>query len=1511
MANHSNAMQRSIHIFLCWWVGLLMLGCSDEATLSESTRAEQSDLTFPVTITLSTPNPVAPTAPVLNGSSSVSLGARAEVVSGMTVSMGSAGLQTQPDALLNETWSRGTAVLRDRVRVRGTLHARTRTNGSSVAVTTWDQNPAFDPAQTLSWKVDYPAGPAADLTLNSGVSAPLAPGKHGNVTLNSQSTLTLQTGTYYLTSLIMQSASTVRLEQASGPVVIYVTNGLTLRGTFVPVTGTAPDLLVAHLGTTPVIVETPFNGALLAPFTSLTFRSLATAHTGFFFAKNTVLDAGAKVTYRRPLAVIGAAGKSGGKCLELVAAGVPPTELFKYCDGCDVPIDSDVDGIEDCAEDCDFDANKTVPLICGCGVPETDTDSDGTPDCIDPCDLDPANTAPGQCGCTSSNPSVRPPRPAGTKCTDTAGPVSGTATCNGSGVCGNPGPSNPGGCRLVNNERSAYWFCPGPATQNAAAAACRARGMALVRIDGFTENSFLQRRVTKPTWIGANSITTSGNWRWSVPANNNGDQFWAGAANGQQQNALFSFWAAGSPATQRCAVIRAGNARWQDVDCNQALGFVCEFHAPASPQPTLDDLVPPSGDPGQPVAPIPDATCITSSQAFLLPEHVVPDPNGIDEFVPFQTNAEAGIFEGPAQMQPPRNQPQTCIAPVGEDRAAGIGVPSEGYGCQFTPIANEPAGFICLTDEDCDPLGPNLSCRQVQDQPGCLPRNGVLCTGKPHCGTMLCPPQPAGVETCQTFDVCDPGSTFTPDDNGTDLVPEQFDPGSMFPGGQVPNVQPSASYQDDPDQLGGKAHKWCFMDAQNDIGPADKGQDQKVGQANGGSKLSFKFDPNLTFQADVNPLSLGETDLRVLAKAELATHVKLTDFIGATFDRKVLSAVAELEAHRCTVRSDNTEFAVFGVDFLDIDQVPQFNTSDRNRSTIGGKDFFDATHRCNVAVGKALTAINRAKKAFRDVQQLIEQFKTFKLDGKNLANLCRTVLTPLEEAGVTIPGFPDGLSCPAGEPTEVTINRFLDYYQAPGFGAISGMREAIGELRSATDALFAGLNQRFEFGPEPKGESRTLVEAQFQIGPVPCLLEISAFYSYGVNGYFELAFKPPFNPFADPPEDGQPQKNEVAKVRAGVMPYASAGLSAFVGAGKRLGPFSASLGIEGSVRLASIRAPIFAGAGLGAEVQVDNRSLAPDIATVLGAATGIPTHLGVPKSFKFFVWYEYGAMLEAADILRGEVNGRLRIKFAFFSRTWKKRLVKFNGLRPITVHLVSGKAGNDPAVNEKPGEVQYEDRDGNPATATTKVVEGTTDMGLSEPQVPLLVLEPLEEDSGIEAVDPPNPEEFQSGKVQGMFYDNLCCAKLTDSAPAGTDVCLISGNRPVRGGPVPCCAGSRCAIIIDLGTRCVVDAECQPNDGYCNTTADCCDETAMCSNHRCTVGGGDCAPEGSACSENTACCNQAECSPPGGPANTCFTCPTTNGGPCQTDEDCCGGPGGGPLKCMFFEEVGNVCNDPG
>jgi len=68
--------------------------------------------------------------------------------------------------------------------------------------------------------------------------------------------------------------------------------------------------------------------------------------------------------------------------------------------GCGVPdADTDDDGVVDCKDACPKDASKQKAGVCGCGVSDRDTDRDGKADCLDDCPQDPRKTVAGVCGC--------------------------------------------------------------------------------------------------------------------------------------------------------------------------------------------------------------------------------------------------------------------------------------------------------------------------------------------------------------------------------------------------------------------------------------------------------------------------------------------------------------------------------------------------------------------------------------------------------------------------------------------------------------------------------------------------------------------------------------------------------------------------------------------------------------------------------------------------------------------------------------------------------------------------------------------------------------------------------------------------------------------------------------------------------------------------------------------------------------------------------------------------------
>jgi hypothetical protein len=954
-------------------------------------------------------------------------------------------------------------------------------------------------------------------------------------------------------------------------------------------------------------------------------------------------------------------------------------------------------------------------------------------------------------------------------------------------------------------------------------------------------------------WLGANDISISGTWRWASPAGNDGDQFWSGGPTGSPVGGLFSNWAQGAPGSQTCSVLLPFDGHWADVGCNESLGYVCGFQV-AYGVGADGGPVAPGQPPGIPDQPPDRGPCIPEPEAGLP-----------DSSTTLQSEILAARDGGPflgAAANPPANG-STCNDPT---LSNGIGLePDAGIGCDFVNVNNSSR---CVLNSDC-PAG--FLCRETKLDAGCTPPSaspGTFvkaseCGGIGHCGQLLCRPNRA---PCDEINVCNPGTTFDAGlDDASTLAPRTFNPASLFDSGVVPDAGPSPGYSDPSGPQRDTNHPWCFMHPQdpNSVQNASVPNGQLHGRSSGSAKLNFNFDPDLVFDVQANPIALGETQLKLHAKGSLRASFALNGFLGENFQGDILDASIGIAADRCSLNDTaDTTFQVFGLDAIDPFSfgIPKFDTNDPTLTP----DLSSFSKTCSDSVGQFLLFADRAKKAFRDGQQLLQQYYSAQALGKDLGHLCQDIGV----IAANVPNFPGGDVCYVDETPEFTINRFLDFYQLPGAGAVTQLRDAETSLSSATAALkkaLQPLNINAPFGQPDQQESQTIISAAFAIGPVPMVLQIDVFAGYGVPGNLQVGLDFPISLDANALDNPM----RVAGVEASVVPHADAGLSAFVGAGFDLGGLSVELGIEGAVTLADIKLPVFAGAELDELVTQDFRPLPPEVAPPIAAASGL-TQFGVPTAFKFFVKYDYGIRLDITQILGGTLNAKLHIDFLFFSRTWRKQIVKFNGFQ-LHQDIVSG--GSDPSVSTPTKGA------GNPMTpgaGTAKVAGGSAPMGRAENQVPLMVLGYLPEitDGGREG-----SVQFDAGDLQRPFYDDLCCSKQDQQCsqtPGGTPQCC-PGFSCVLNGIVTSCQKNACA---NVAAKCTQDSDCCSN--HCASDGTCSDS---------------CARQGGTCTTGGDCCPGLQC----GSLGTCvpLSCGLTDS-PCLQDEDCCSG-----LTCQS-----SICSGP-
>jgi hypothetical protein len=1143
---------------------------------------------------------------------------------------------------------------------------------------------------------------------------------------------------------------------------------------------------------------------------------------------------------------------SHGACVEGATSGqvqckcdLPYQGATCNIKGCVSQDDTDHDLVLDCLDGCPYDPLKTAPGLAGCGVPETDTDHDGTPDAIEQCPNDPNNTTSGECGCVGE----RTLKPAGTPCNDTACPLASgaTATCNGAGVCGDRSSCVPGsGCRFFDWRGSSFWACGtdagangsapvGQLSQTAAAAACDAKGLSLVRIDSPDENTFLAKLLKAPIWLGANDISVANSWRWSTAKTKDGDPFWSGGANGARVGGRFAFWNAGAPAANRCATMRPGDGRWIDSSCTEVHGYMCSFPLP---------LTQPLGPNGKPIG--------------TPPPGILGQPPALTNCVP---ETESGLPGSMAELTAEvkdsgptgasAHPPTSGACPPEDPANSALGIDGDaGNGCQPTEISN----IGCFSDAECvTKAGPGFLCRQKKDDvstchppdAGTAAANGPSasdCRGHAVCMKVTCP---ADQPPCDQINICNPGTEVDAGlDPGAQLDAGAFQPSGLF-SGTLPDASPTGTYIDLPTGIGIE-NAWCKMAPEKPVPPANQAPGGYTGNSGGSSAISFKFDPDLVFDVTPSALALGETDHVIHAQARLGASVHLNKFLGQTFTGSILDASIGILVNRCSINDTrDTSFKVLGLDLISADQlgVPLINSDDITSSCADPSSalcaLYHASDTCEKDLVQYKAYANRAKKAFRDAQQLLNQYYLARKNGHTLAaNLCHQ----LGVDTANVPAFPGGNFCPTTETPEATINRFVDYYQSTGNGQLSLFRQIAGNLTNASVAFaekftLSGPGRlSLQFGDSHGEESQTILNIPFAIGPVPMVLQVDVFAQYGVSGNFALDVEPPVGL-----EGPANVEQTVAKVDANVVPYASAGLSAFVGAGIDIGPIAATIGLEGAVTLADLKAPIFAGAGVKVAVTQDVRPLPVDIQPPVATAANAFVFGGGPKSFKYSVFYDYGAGVDLDNILSGALNGRLRIRFAFFSRTWRKQIVKFDGWSQH-IDLVHG--GSDPSVATGPQTVPTSV---DTVRNTTQVASGQNAMGLSEPEVPLMQLASLTVPSGTTGgadAGTGTSVDFDPTALQSVFYDRLCCV-----AAGGT----CEGEQL-------CCPGSTCQIPPDatllVGT---CTPQCEHIDQGCKVDNDCCNDPPTSTLNRCITSTGRCeacfSDNSKSCTEGHDCCS--------------------------------------------------------
>lgn len=155
----------------------------------------------------------------------------------------------------------------------------------------------------LALTVAFPATMQAIVEVLVGQQKTTAPGPYHKIHVATLGRLTLTSGVYFCDELWLDVGGTVLINGAQGPVFIYVRNILAAGAAVVDAAGGAPNVFIAYMGILPIVINTPFNGTLVAPNAAVSiFAVPPPGHQGAFHAKSVELETLA-VLQHRPFSV--------------------------------------------------------------------------------------------------------------------------------------------------------------------------------------------------------------------------------------------------------------------------------------------------------------------------------------------------------------------------------------------------------------------------------------------------------------------------------------------------------------------------------------------------------------------------------------------------------------------------------------------------------------------------------------------------------------------------------------------------------------------------------------------------------------------------------------------------------------------------------------------------------------------------------------------------------------------------------------------------------------------------------------------------------------------------------------------------------------------------------------------------------------------------------------------------------------------------------------------------------
>lgn len=276
--------------------GVALLGaCSSRGTEEVVGEAQQALTTCapgtPCELSFSLGKGVKTTDVALVASDSAFLGDRSVVQrsDGQPGAVGAMGTKAEigASARVGSVSTRGEAVLRSNSVVSNKLVAARVTRQTPVTAPATFTVPSGDPAK-ISWNVTFPTAHNGEVRLDPDKTRELTPGRYTTVIVNARATLKLKPGgAYYFDSFTVEPTAKVLADSSQGTAVIYVRDGMSIKGSVSATTRTG-DLLIGCFTSDAIFVESELDATIIAPKSELTIGPLngtVGRYDGSYFAR--------------------------------------------------------------------------------------------------------------------------------------------------------------------------------------------------------------------------------------------------------------------------------------------------------------------------------------------------------------------------------------------------------------------------------------------------------------------------------------------------------------------------------------------------------------------------------------------------------------------------------------------------------------------------------------------------------------------------------------------------------------------------------------------------------------------------------------------------------------------------------------------------------------------------------------------------------------------------------------------------------------------------------------------------------------------------------------------------------------------------------------------------------------------------------------------------------------------------------------------------------------------------